>query len=1245
MKNVLLAATILLGEAVFSPLLAGVTLDPKTGGFAAFGHSFENRYLVMEKERPDVTALEREDVVVEQTADAGATVFRCTNPKMPGVTITKRYVVNEGRKSVRRMLSFLNSAPKSRYVTPYVDCTFAAGFKTNLWHLGAGYIGPYKPFPDVKSEQIVNDYKQSSKGLVLIHPENGRASAGRNNLSHYRVKIDDQVVWPWWHSAIGRYREYHDRLSYLPGGYRMGLGTFGLYPEKSISITDQFNAFDGNLFTFFDDIFAADLEIAAELASIPAAPKWFDDVFNCGSGGNHEYEIDWYLQMIDEGHFMPRHWGSFSWGEYVAKIGLRGTQGGFITGDEFAAFMKSIRARDPKRVHPSHYGIVIATSWFTRVLKEHPEWFRVHDRNGAVDSLFPGVSDNFQTMFNNPACREWMVEMLVSFCKHLGNDVVYVDESQQTNTIDWDRDQVTLDSDSVKFWKLLKKRFHEEGIVFWANGSGNPYADLNYMESPDELEPSRWRNWAGVGFGISMMNRMKPGNRTALLTWTRRNDYANRIVSLGWIPHPYPDNDIRLPVMRAVWQEGNLFPADVRYTPDWKTDAEVAVESHAMKRADAPDVVLSFINRADACDIPVTVDLASLGFAPGSRIAVWKLHYNELMNSGNWKRILSDREIKANWRERGIVMGARISDPELLYSGSAKGTFRDTIAALGKDKMEQYVATAAGPAFFAADGQPLHAFFTAQRHGRIEGSRVTIDRDADILLADREYDFADVTANGKPIATRRIALAGGQAGTLVHLDKGAWLLDWRTAAKGLAALPDGAVGGVRGAPALPVVPKAPPTTSVEKMRRYDAPARLDVQHVGRDLGSGVTLLQKGVSQTAIQLFCRLQDNVPLVCTAADEKKLSLCAGPSRRQFHVFSLETYAGFELKGARQMRLRLSHNFNDDTLGVSRNRFKTGDNAGKPNEFFGGILVDYSVGGKYVKRVSMAAAFYHPDCTLKGATWGKHGMADERLDLGAWIEEPSPKTFSLDLAKFAPKGWDGKVWFSLGTCRFLAGHHLELDILSFNDASAKDFLVPVVSKSGRVAPPPLKSTPLKAKPKSLKALDAEEWKGWSKIDSFWLRASGRPKAQTRAYVAHDYEYLYVGVEADEPLVPTISAREAWSNDHIEMLVDRSDGRIYQVIASPGSETVFLLDRRRSEPKGIVVRDAVEKGKGWRLFFALPLDDLKPNMQLTPVTLKMEIARVRKAGDEYSTWTPIDTNFFERASYGTVILDFSWTK
>ena len=1212
-----------------------IALDPKTGGFSAFGHSFENRYFLMEKGNPDVTALERDDVVVKQIEGDGFTAFRCTNPNMPDVTVVKRYVVDEKRGSVRRTLAFRNAAKNTKYVTPFVDCTFAEGFKKNLWHLGAGYIGPYKPYPDVKSPLVVNDYKQSSKGLVLIHPDNGLANAGRSNLSHYRVKIDGQVVWPWWHSTIGRYREYHDRLSYLPNGYRMGLGTFGLYIGRTISVTEQFNVFDGDLFTFFDEIFAADEDIAAELASIPDAPKWLDDIFNCGAGSNHEYEMDWYVKMIDEGHFAPRHWGSFSWGEYVDKIGLRGTQGGRITTDEFAAFMDSIRSCDPKRIHPSHYSIVISTSWFTHVLKEHPEWFRVHDRKGAVDSLFPGVSDNFQTMFNNPECREWMVEMLVSYCKRLGNDVVYVDETQQTNTIDWERDQVTLDSDSVKFWKLLRKRFKEEGIVFWANGSGNPYADLNYMESPDELVPTRWRDWAGVGFGISMMNRMKKGNRTALLVWKKGNDYANRIVALGWIPHPYPNNDVNLPVMRAVWQEGNLFPANVKYSPDWKTDAKVEVESHAMKRADAPDVVISFINRADKRDLPISVNLETLGFPGERRIAVWRLHYDEMRNSEDWKRVLSDREIKANWRERGILSGARVTDPELVYSGPAKGVFRDTISGLGRDRMEQYVATVAGPAFFAVDGQPIHAFFTAQRHGAVRGKVVAIERDADILLADREFDFAGVTANGKSVATRRISLAGGLAGTLVHLEKGNWNLGWRTCPFAAGS----------GQSSLPVVPDAPPMTVVARMKPYSAPEELEVKEVGRELGSGVTLLRKGVGHTSIRLFSHLQDNVPLTCTAANDTTLSMVAGPSRRQFHVFEMETYAGFELNGARQVRLRLSHNYDESSQGVSRNRFKTSDNSGKPDEYFGGLLVDYSVGGKYVKRVSMATAFYHPDCKLKGAKWGKHGMADERLDLGAWIEEPSPKVFSLDIGRFAPEGWDGKVWLSLGTCRFLAGHHLSLDILSFNDASASDFIVPRVTRNARMMPLPLKSTPLKTKPKSLASICPEEWKDWTRIDSFWLRAAGLPKAQTRAYIAHDYEYLYVGIDADEPMSFSRKGREAWSNDHIELLVDRSDGRIYQVIAAPESETVFLLDRRRDEPKGIVVHDVAEEGKGWKLFLALPLDDLKPNMQLTPVTLKMEIARVRKANDEYSTWTPVDTGFFERKNYGTVILDFSWTR
>ena len=1225
---------------MLSPLLvlalAAFSFEDATGCISSFPGpdgpivGVENVYHLMTKAgaKADVDAREREDRVVRKTEGDGWVAYRCENPKLPGIEIVKRYRRENG--GLRRTLAFRNTGSEPMFVTPFTECRFRPEFQDGLWHLGAGYIGPYKPFPKEERPRPVNEYRQSSKGLVFIHPD-GR----RGNFSHYRVRIDDQVVFPWWHSTIGRYRELHDRLWYLPDGYRMGLGTFALQPGRIISVTDQFNAFEGDMFTFFDGIFGKDPDVVRELASIPPAPAWNANLFSIG-GADYDDYVRWLCEMTDEGDLLPRHWGSFSWGDYRADRGLRGVQGGRITGDEMAAFMASMRAYDPKRVHTCLYQIVISTSWFTDVFREHPDWFRVHDRDGNADSLFPGVSDNWQTMFNNPECRAWMVEMLIAFARHLGNDNIYVDESQMTNTIDWDRLQVTLDSDSVRFWKLFKKRLHEEGWLFFANGSGNAYADLNYMESPHELSPLRWRDWVGVAWGIGLFNRLRPEMRMSPLVWRDGLDYVNRILALGWVPHSYCGNAVRLPVMRAVYQSGSLLPMNAKYAPDWKTDAAVEVESHSTRRTDAKDVVLSFINRAKgAADIPIEVDLASLGFAADERIGVWRLHVDEHRTGDDLKDVLSDRQLKRNWRERGVLDGARITDPELVHSGPATGTCRTVIRGLGKDRIEQFLVTASPAALFAEDGLPLNSFYTAQRHARIVGRKVTVEREADVLLADLRHDFAAVTANGKPVGTRRIALNGGLVGTLVRLGKGEWTLGWtetpRKDGDGRAELP---VRGER------------MTADVKPPRCYIEDEILDVKEANVER-NGVRILKSGVYRTKIPTVILLQTNLSITCTAADPKALRLVAGPSRREFAVRDLETAAGFELDGARQVRLRFAHNFNDDSVGVNRNRFKTGDNAGKPDEYFAGLLVDYSVGGMYVKRVSMSTGFYHPACALRGAKWGKFGRADEILDFGEWLEEPSPRVFSLDLGRFAPKGWDGKAWLSLGTCRMLAGHHLELEILSFNDASAKDFLVPTVNANARVMPPPLRSRPLKAKPRSLERIDPEEWKGWARTTPFMSLGSGRPKAQTVVSVAHDYEYMYFGIEAEEPAKPVLSGMEAWSNDNLQILVRRPDDKVYQVIVDPAGRYVHLLDRVRdmSGNDGIVGRGEVVGGRCWRAFFAVPIDGLKFDMQRTPVTVRAEFARERKGVQERSAWTPLEGNYFEGRNYGTIVLDFNWSR
>lgn len=1184
---------------------------------------FALRYTVQAKSG-DIEASEEEDSAVSCEKGNGVVTYVCTNPKLPGITITKSYRrVNGG---VRRDLTFLNASDESRYITPFEECHFNPVFQENLFHLGAGYIGPYKPFPKVAKARPVNEYRQSSKGLALINPD-----GKRGNFSHFRVKIDNTVVLPWFHSTIGHYREYHDRLWYLPDGYKMGLGTFGLYKGKPVTVADQFNFFDGDIFTFFDEVFAKDPDVAAELASIPAPPKSVDDVLTHLGPHNLDY-IRFYTEAIDEGDLLVLNgcWPGlqFCWGDYRVSHDFQTSYGGRATPEELREALNAMRAFSP-RVKASAYNMILSTSYFAPIVKEHPEWYRDKDRDGNRDSNFPGLQLNWQTMFDLPETREWVANMEADFSEQMPTDFYYIDEFQMSNTIDWQRDRVTRDDDAVKCWKLFAARKAKSGKIFFANGSGNPYADLNFMESPHELAPHRWRDWCGVGFGINLMSHLRPGQRTALLYWYGGNDYANRVLALGWVPVDHFNVFNSIPVVRACFQNGAMIPINAKYSPDWKNDPKTEIESHAVRRHDAKDVLLSFISRPkSSTDVPVRIDFGSLGFEPGERVNIWRQHVDYLLPGTNSEEILSDREIKGLWK-RGILDQTRITDPELLSSRVAGGEFSYTFKGLAQDQMDQFLVTAAPASFFALNGMPLSYFLTSNRHGCIRGRRVKVDCEAEILLADGDRDFFNVTLNGKPAQTRRIRLNGGLVGALVKVAAGEWTLGWKTRPRG-----NGAGEGVE----LPVAPSVRQKTSVKAPSFRYEPERNEVQdaNVVKD---GVRIAKTGVYVSRTNISSGLQTNLPVSVASADARTLTLQAGISRRESEVQYVQSFGGFELVGARQIRCRLSHTFADAiAIRPGHVAFKSG----QPGERFTGLVIDYRVGGKYVKRVSFATGLFRADYMIRNPNWGTARQPDERFDLGDWIEEPSGRVFSLDISKYAPKGWDGTAFVSLGASRVNCGRSLKLEFLSFNDAAAKDFVTP---QSGEAAemPAPIRSKPLKQKPNSLKKVDATEWRNWTKIDRFIGLGGIRLKAQTRAYVAHDYEHIYIGVEADEPNEKvSASAAEAWANDHVEVLVDRPDGVIYQVAADVKERMLFFLNRASSEAtKGIVTHSEVVPGKCWRIFVALPVDALKFDMQHTPVNMKLEIARSRCNPAENSAWTPLERMFHEREKFGTVILDF----
>ena len=1253
----------------------------------------QNRYIMMSK-AGDVTAYEAQDKVVKFTAGEkdGKLTFVCTNSKLPDIVISKTYW--QENNGLRRTLTFTNQGKVKRYILPMTDIEFDKSFKKNLWHLGAGYIGPYKPLPQVETERPVNEYRQSSKGLVLINPDEKLG-----NFSHYRVKINDTVVLPWWHSTIGHYREYADRLYYTPKGYRMGLGTLDVLPNGGkISVTDCFNMFIGDMFTFFDNIFMKDKEIAAEFKSVPKSPAWIKDIFCVAPMSIVDYTR--YLNdMTGEGLIVPLGTPLGDWADYRSKNGYTGFNGGTITAEEFQEFMNKYKAAAPGRAYPVSYGIVVSTTHNTDIYKEHPEWFRRFDRSGSEDSLFPGLANNYQSMFNNAGLRKFFVESLMGYVHDYQGKVIYLDEAQMTNTIDWERDQITRDDHSVLFWRELKKRTSAEDIATFYNGSGQPYADINYMESPHEMRPDLWRNYVGIAWGLGLVNRCIPDMRMIPLYWSRVTDYVNRVLALGWVPAPGVSASI--PVMRAVYQTGNTYPFNVKYQPDWKLDDKLEVESYAVQREKSQDIMLSFINRGkSAANIPVSVNLATLGFDYGDDINIWKIDY--VYDDKKDMLLLSDEELRKNYREYNWHDGTAMTRTQLVYSGNAQGTFKNITGKLGKDRMCTYLFTKAPAAVYSINDMVQNSFYTTCRQGVIKAGDEADDDDnsvtgdsrivdfkqpGEVLLISKNQDFTDIKLNGKAVDSRVVDICR-TAGRVIKVPAGKHRLTWKSIRKAKAEN----VAPAAKVQVNDIVCEGNKVITIERnninVYTGKTPVRLPVQRKSgiykvRYPGSSkaVTLKVFGGKGTAVKplfyLFqpaktqitkvnvkhgnvsvsekaehigrfedvTGMQQKLSPAIVKADPEKLIITSGTSRRDSINLYHSAWAGLELNNARQIKVRLNSTFKN-SKSISLSHIRKG--AGKPDTNFAGLIVDFQVNGKYVKRVALSMGLYNTQYSRTEPAWGKaNSKADMNLELGDFINNDTVKEFSLDLERLAPENWNGTAYITVGTARILSGRSLSLEILKFNDKDAKDFIHPMLPTTAgkRIKPQDLVSKVLKSQPSSLKKITPAEWLNWTKLEP--LQPMGNDpgaiqRSRTDVFMAHDFENIYLGCKLYENRPGTAKFAEVYRNERMEFLLVRPDGKLFQVLADTKGQNAVFINGQMSEIDGVTTFAKYEPNVGTNIFIAIPIELLRFDMQRTPVIVKGNVCRVRFNNPvEYSVWSPMDKGFAERNNYGTIVLHF----
>ncbi len=1140
----------------------------------------------------DLKSDETWDRVIGKRISGREITLTCTNALLPDFRIIKRYwIENNG---LRRELTFVNLSGQKRYIIPFTESTFAGDFWEHSYYFGAGYLGPFMPAPRVGGLTRVDKYVQTSKGMVLIN-----ANPAHGSFANYRVKINDEIVYPWWQSSIGRYREHDDRLYYTPRGWRMSLGCLDLEPNGgSIRYTDAIVYFPGDLFSFFNDVYGKDREVQQAIAAIePVAPEMKNLLCTISMAGNGT--VKYITEMLDEGDILFTNSLLGTWFDYKLPDRIAGANGGWFTFDDLYRYGKSYRDDSP-RIKTGQYAITVAATPDAAVFKEHPEWFRVLNREEKKDPLFPGLRENYQSMMNKPEVREYSASTLVDMAERLGNQFVYVDEAQQNNTINYQQGQLIRDDHLVLFWKLLRRKAREKGMFLFFNGSGQPFADINFMENARMMSPANWREYAGIALGLELFDQYRKNTRISPLYWhlTRDNDYSNRILALGWVPTlQYSEAGRNLRPVRACFETGNTSPVNAKYTPDWKSDPKTEVESYAGRRMESDDVILSFINRArKSADIPVRLDLSTLGFPSGQRINIWSMTVRRF-GEDIPDHFLSSREYRELYRKYGWNDGM-IGAPRLIYSGSASGMFDYVIRNCPPDHMTQLIATDSPLALYTVNDLGMSYFYTAFRDVRINGSHVHNPREKiELLLADRDSVFTDVTANGNPVKVRDIDI-GGTLFQCFPLGSGDFDIRYTTRPRAIpAAAPFKATPATDGnsieidAPGLyalefrgrtlytgpaPIPVPAKHAGGAYLIRRAGTtgavtvdlsvgqgsdvnpdsvtvihPAQQKIETVKADFGD-VTISRQATYVSEWTDSFKLQRDIAPYVVSADARTRTLVAGTSHREkpgFTTLILKAYAGFELNGARQVRLRLANTFFDNpTLSNTHVTYNYRNSALD----FAGLVLDYRVKGKYVRRINLSAGIYNSRLRNPFPPWGCGRVQDRHFDLGPLVDKSREQTFSLNLEQFAPPDWDGTVFLSVGVNRVYPNRRFTLELLEFNKPGSGDFIRATDGKAG--IPDPLNLKKLRRPPRSLKTINPAEWRTWAKIDHLQkLKITPNPITQgTEACFAYDNQYLYIGVVTQETGRKVLADEkyDIWKNDVIELYFIRPDGKLLQLLA-----------------------------------------------------------------------------------------------
>jgi len=623
-----------------------------------------------------VEAGEYDDRVEEVLEDraGGPLRLRCSNPKLPDVTIEKTYTLSpDGRRLIKRVAFVSTSDAPDRFLTPAVGGLLTEDFRRGGVYMGCDRgLGARLFAEEVTVPRQIGALGARNAKVVIFE----RYDLGWG-LAQYRYKVNDHYCRPLtsrWHEKAN-----HPPI-YLPNGWEFGVATLHLAPKQEQSIETQLALFEGRQYDFYG-MYRNLPEVAEAFASVQR-PEWVRDLkTGCNVALNPLTEdltgplmpVQRSLQMTETGGLWNLTHIHGVWGEWFTEGVVTNGYGAKIDTQWLKDYIAAVQRMSP-RVKLGVYTWAWAVHPRSKVYREHPEWFITTDRDGQVFNAYSNMVLNHARRFSIAESMDELMDQFARVMTDFKGDFFYLDGGGGgQNLIDWEHLACDQDYDYQELYRRIREvtRACGDDKAVWFNARTGPYWDIGYYEGIDRmLHAATWRDSADGLSAVKIRQAYDPGQVVVPLYWRASTlpFFSNYCIGLGITPsRPLGADDQRekLPFIEAAYETRGLRWIEADLEPDWRVDPETQIEAYALKEGEA--AFISVIDHREDAGGPavVSADTQKLGLDAGRPVYAWTFAVRDIREAWPALPEATRREVyrQTGW---GLDLAGRLLDVEVI---------------------------------------------------------------------------------------------------------------------------------------------------------------------------------------------------------------------------------------------------------------------------------------------------------------------------------------------------------------------------------------------------------------------------------------------------------------------------------------------------------------------------------------------------------------------------------------------------